>query len=791
MPLPFAGCEQVFPGGVSGRVLLYNDHQLVLFDTASFQMLGAASLPGVKRVVWNADNSLLAVLSATGVRILTKDLKQLGAVTEKRRVKDCIWDDRGAVLYSTLSQIKYLLPSGESGVVRSLEEPVYLICLCGSVLHVFNRESALQKLEIDATEYLFKLSLENHRYHDAIRIIRSNKVDSQAIIGYLQRNGFEDIALYFVTEPRAKFNLALRCGKLEIAEECARELNEPAIWTLLADEALRQGAWQIVEQCYVQTKAFDKLSFFYILTGNQEKLRKMLRVAEVRGDASSFFSNAVYLGDVAARVKILRDVGQLSLAYITAVTYGLDDAAAELRAQLEAQALPVPQASPVAPESLLSPPTPVPNALESLPILDMARTTFDRVMEEEAAPSSAAARAAKTDAELDAEFQSIDDQDRDQDNDNDAREADEAGGSGWGDDLDLSDDAADAAGSGWGDDLAFSDDDALPAGSGGPAGPAGSELAELSAPAAGVSAASAWAQSSPLAYDQAAAGDVDAACRLLNRQIGAARMGRLTAVLRGAFLSVQAATAGFPGMPALETPLLRSTAPPRPLAVFRGVHVGQLAKLGLKCFQGGRFEDTLQAFRSLLQILPCVVAESREEEAELRRALEMAREYVLAVRLELARKASPAGSADSLLRAALMTHCALQSGHLLLALNNAMVAAYKAENFIDAAGFASRILAHPEAKSPRNAALEQKARKVLQRSEREGRNAVDSGYDPRGAFVVEAKSLRPLKKEEERTRCPYCGAVYQAEAAKTLCEVCELATVGVETVGLVCVDARS
>ena len=244
-------------------------------------------------------------------------------------------------------------------------------------------------------------------------------------------------------------------------------------------------------------------------------------------------------------------------------------------------------------------------------------------------------------------------------------------------------------------------------------------------------------------------------------------------------------------MPALETPLLRSTAPPRPLAVFRGVHVGQLAKLGLKCFQGGRFEDTLQAFRSLLQILPCVVAESREEEAELRRALEMAREYVLAVRLELARKASPAGSGDSLLRAALMTHCALQSGHLLLALNNAMVAAYKAENFIDAAGFASRILAHPEAKSPRNAALEQKARKVLQRSEREGRNAVESGYDPRGSFVVEAKSLRPLKKEEERTRCPYCGAVYQAEAAKTLCEVCELATVGVETVGLVCVDARS
>ena len=128
---------------------------------------------------------------------------------------------------------------------------------------------------------------------------------------------------------------------------------------------------------------------------------------------------------------------------------------------------------------------------------------------------------------------------------------------------------------------------------------------------------------------------------------------------------------------------------------------------------------------------------------------------------------------------------------MLLALNNAMVAAYKAENFIDAAGFASRILAHPEAKSPRNAALEQKARKVLQRSEKEGRNAVDVGLRLQPPFEIDAKALAPIGKNEDRVQCPYCGATYRPEAAKTLCEVCELATVGVETVGLVCVDARS
>ena len=714
-------------------------------------------MTGVKRVMWNANNSMLAVMAANAVRILTKDLKQCCVVMEKRRVKDCIWDDRGALLYSTLSQIKYLLPSGENGIVRSLDEPVYLVCLRGSTLYVFNRESAIIKIEIDATEYLFKLSLENHRYHDAIKIIRNNKVDSQAIIGYLQRNGFEDIALYFVTEPRAKFNLALRCGKLETAEECANELNEPAIWNLLADEALRQGNWKIVEECYVRTKAFDKLSFFYIITGNQEKLRKMMKVAEVRGDRMSYYFNAMYLGDVEARVKALRDAGQLSLAYVTAVTYGLTDAAEEVQALLQQQSLPIPEISPVAMEDLLTPPSPTPGAVENLPLLDMARTTFDRVMEEEVnQPPTRTAEEA-----VEEEFQSVEEEQHTWDDD----------------DLGLSEEDA----TGWGDDLDFSEDEPLPV----------AEATEQEVPQAASDVISQWCQNSSLAYDHAAAGNVDSACQLLNRQIGAVGMTSLTPVLRSAFLSVQSVSAGFPGMPPLSTPLLRSASPKAlPLAVFRLQHATQLVKLGLKCFQSGRFEDTLNTFRSMLQILPLIVVESREEEVSLKQALEMAREYIIAVQIELARKEVPQGSVRSLSLAAFMTHCQLQSPHMLLALNSAMVAAFKAENFIEAAGFANRILANSEIRSPRNAALEQKTRKVLVRSEREGRNAIETGYDAQRPFIMDCKTLTPIYKGEDSVKCPYCGASYRPESMKSLCSVCGLAQVGLETVGLVCMNSH-
>lgn len=66
------------------------------------------------------------------------------------------------------------------------------------------------------------------------------------------------------------------------------------------------------------------LSFLYLITGNLEKLAKMLKIADMRSDVMGRFHNALYLGDVRERVRTLEDAGQLSLAYITAACHGLE-----------------------------------------------------------------------------------------------------------------------------------------------------------------------------------------------------------------------------------------------------------------------------------------------------------------------------------------------------------------------------------------------------------------------------------------------------------------------------------
>ncbi len=113
--------------------------------------------------------------------------------------------------------------------------------------------------------------------------------------------GFPEVALHFVQDEKTKFALALECGNIRVALECAQKLDEPESWHRLGVEALRQGNHQVVEAAYQKTKNFERLSFLYLITGNVDKLSKMLHIATLRGDMMGRFHNSLYLGNVQER----------------------------------------------------------------------------------------------------------------------------------------------------------------------------------------------------------------------------------------------------------------------------------------------------------------------------------------------------------------------------------------------------------------------------------------------------------------------------------------------------------
>ena len=119
---------------------------------------------------------------------------------------------------------------------------------------------------------------------------------------------------------KTRFRLALACGNIEIAMETVDKLGQDGgesmqqlahdCWRQLGVEALRQGNHQVVEKAAQMTKDFDRLSFLYLVIGNTNKLRKMLKIAEYRKDVMSRFHNSLYLGDIGERVQVLESTGQ-------------------------------------------------------------------------------------------------------------------------------------------------------------------------------------------------------------------------------------------------------------------------------------------------------------------------------------------------------------------------------------------------------------------------------------------------------------------------------------------------
>jgi len=254
-----------------------------------------------------------ALLSKHNVTIVTKTLEQVSTLHETIRIKSATWDDAGVLLYSTLNHIKYTLLNGDNGIVRTLDQTVYLVRVKARIVYCLDRNAKPKILNIDPTEYRFKLALVKRNYEEMLQIIKNSSLVGQSIISYLQKKGYPEIALQFVQDPQTRFELAIECGNLDVAVEMAKTLDEKQAtpwpgWSRLTTEALAHGNHKIVEMGYQRLKQFDKLSFLYLATGNEKNLTRMAQIAERRGDFTARFQNALYLGDVTDRIAMFKEI---------------------------------------------------------------------------------------------------------------------------------------------------------------------------------------------------------------------------------------------------------------------------------------------------------------------------------------------------------------------------------------------------------------------------------------------------------------------------------------------------
>jgi hypothetical protein len=65
------------------------------------------------------------------------------------------------------------------------------------------------------------------------------------------------------------------------------------------------------------------------------KLRKMLEIANKRGDIMGRYHNVLFLGNASERVKVLEESGNMPLAYISAKLHNLEEDAERIKIAIE------------------------------------------------------------------------------------------------------------------------------------------------------------------------------------------------------------------------------------------------------------------------------------------------------------------------------------------------------------------------------------------------------------------------------------------------------------------------
>ncbi|KAM0811230.1 putative Coatomer WD associated region-domain-containing protein [Seiridium cardinale] len=756
---PPVGTTDIYFGG-TGHLLIITPTAVHLYDIQQKKSIAELSVNGVKYVVWSNDGLHAALLSKHNVTVVTKTLEQVSTLHETIRIKSATWDDAGVLLYSTLNHIKYTLMNGDNGIVRTLDQTVYLVRVKGRNVYCLDRAAKPKVINIDPTEYRFKLSLVKRNYEEMLHLIKTSSLVGQSIISYLQKKGYPEIALQFVQDSATRFELAIECGNLDVAVETAKELDRPALWRRLGEEALAHGNHQVVEMAYQKQKQFEKLSFLYLSTGDHSKLARMAKIAEHRGDFTARFQNALYLGEVEDRIQMFKEIDLYPLAYATAKAHGLEE---EAQSILEATGVTEDQLTlPTFGEPLQQPQPVVPTYKANWPTKASSQSFFEKAL-------AGQLEGLSLDEEPVASTNGFDDLGEDE-------------GAAKKNGILEADDDEDVAGWDMGDDVVPEGDSDFV------------NVESTDANGAGSSEADLWARNSPLAADHAAAGSFESAMNLLTRQVGAVSFAPLASRFEEIYHASKTYLPTSAGLPPLinyvrrnvdETDL-RKVLPiiPRDLEYLAG---NDLQK-GYDAMKGNKLEDGVRIFKSILHALLVNAVSAEGEVAEAKKLVTSAAEYALAMSIELARRrlgapdavnSNPDLQKRSLELSAYFTIPKIEVPHRQLALLNAMNLASRSRNFSTALSFANRMLANGGA--PR---LLENAKKVKATAERNPHDTIEIEYDQFAEFDICAASYTPIYSGTPYEECAFDGSKYHTKYKGTVCTVCEVCEIGKHGSGL-------
>ncbi|KAK1443890.1 coatomer WDAD alpha [Babesia gibsoni] len=320
--------DKVFPICVNIVLIWANkDNKVILYDVASDAKVAEANSCHGKlcNVFVSKSKKLIALVFKKHAVIYDRALHKLAAKEMQGKIKTAAWYENTALFFATSDRIYYLMVNDDFGVLKSIEEPLYIVKVKENFIYYMQRNHMCYKMDVHSDELMFKIALYQNNMELATKLIEAGKIHGNATVSYLVKKGYPLLARMIMSDPVMRFELALSFGNIADALEDAQVIDKPDAWRSLGNAALEQGNCTIAELAFQKAKLFNKLSMLYMITGNTNRLKKMLNICKFCNDLSGSIQHCLYLGDMKELASVLKENGQGKLAEICESTYGIDD----------------------------------------------------------------------------------------------------------------------------------------------------------------------------------------------------------------------------------------------------------------------------------------------------------------------------------------------------------------------------------------------------------------------------------------------------------------------------------
>jgi len=333
-------CEGIFGGVLLG--VRSNDF-ICFYDWEECRLIRKINvLP--KAVYWSETGDLVSICCESSFYILrynkdavSQGLEQ-GATSEEEegveasfealheigeRVRTAIWVDDCFIYTNANSRLNYCV-GGQIVTISHLDRQMYL-------LGYLPRDNRLYLIDkgLNVVSYSLHQSIVN--YQTAVirgdmeiaakHLIKIPKEQRNRIAQFLESQGYKLEALQVSIDPDHRFDLAIQLGKLDIAEEIAKEQETELKWKQLGDLALTSGQFPLAEKCLHNARDTGGLFLLYSSLGHAEGLKQLSKLAVEQGKNNIAFASFLLLGQLEDAVNLLCDTSRIPEAAFFARTY--------------------------------------------------------------------------------------------------------------------------------------------------------------------------------------------------------------------------------------------------------------------------------------------------------------------------------------------------------------------------------------------------------------------------------------------------------------------------------------